>query len=250
MAAFTIYLDESGSPNDTEAVVVAGFIAETAQWIEFERNWNEVLSRFGVSGLHMRHFAHSNSEFAGWKGDETKRRDFLSRLISVIRTRVTHSFASAVMMEDYHKVDRTYFISEIFKPYTIAGRTCVSKVRSWAERRGINPLEISYFFEDGAADKTDLKYRLNQDQISNCHFIPKEASVALQSADLLAYEHLLANTKIAKGELVFVNQLRHPMKELGKIPNGPDGQDWGFYSEQNLVDLCVNTKIPKRPLTA
>jgi hypothetical protein len=83
---FKVYLDESGSPDDTTAVVVAGFLASLEQWIEFERNWKEAVASFGVTALHMRDFAHSNREFAAWKYDEQKRQRFLSRLINPQRS--------------------------------------------------------------------------------------------------------------------------------------------------------------------
>ena len=50
-------------------------------------------------------------------------------------------------MNDYREVDREYYLSEIFKPYTVAGRTCVSKVRSWAREHQVGDDQISYVFE-------------------------------------------------------------------------------------------------------
>jgi hypothetical protein len=241
-----VYFDESGSPDDTAAVVVAGFLASEKQWTEFERNWGDALSHFCVSRLHMREFAHSLGEFRGWKGDENKRRRFLSRLINVIRSRTLHSFADAVLMDDYRKVNQTYYLNEIFKPYTIAARTCVTKISNWAKREGIDESEIALIFEDGAVDKSDLIHRLKADQKTNFTLIKKGDSSALQAADLLAYEHLLANTKISAGTLQYFDQLRHPLKELNKIPNN-NGLDWGVYSAHNLEELCTNVKIPRRP---
>src|SRR5215831_17772262 len=84
LTKYTAYFDGSGSPADTAAVVVAGFVAPVDQWVDFERNWNECLKHFGVSALHMREFAHSRGEFSSWKGNETKRRHFLGRLITII----------------------------------------------------------------------------------------------------------------------------------------------------------------------
>src|SRR5260370_3439454 len=144
----TVYFDESGSPDDTKAVVVAGFLASERQWIEFERNWTDALSHFGVSRVHMREFAHSLGEFKQWKGDENKRRKFLSRLISIIRTRASHSFADAVLMEDYRKVDQAYHLNEIFKPYTIAARTCVTKACNCAKPEGVEESQIASIFEE------------------------------------------------------------------------------------------------------
>lgn len=242
---FKVYLDESGSPDDTTAVVVAGFLATEEQWIEFERNWKDVMAAFCVSALHMRDFAHSNREFAAWKQDEQKRQRFLSRLISIIRTRVRRSFAHAVLMDDYRQMNRVFFLEDIIKPYAIAGRTCVASAALWAQRHNIDEKLISYVFEDGAIDRGDLIHRLRTDGKSNFTFAKKSESVALQAADLLAYEHLLTNTKISKGVIDSYEQLRHPMRELDKINHG--GDEWGTYTAKDIEALCIHMKIPRRP---
>ncbi|HXX17022.1 MAG TPA: hypothetical protein VEJ47_19125 [Candidatus Eremiobacteraceae bacterium] len=91
---FSAYFDASGHPNNTSVLAVAGFIADADQWIEFDRNWKEVLNRpdFGISSLHMKDFCHSTGEFAAWRNDEQRRRAFLSALIEIIKIRVRHSF--------------------------------------------------------------------------------------------------------------------------------------------------------------
>jgi hypothetical protein len=121
---FSAYFDESGTKADTVAVVVAGFIAPSEQWIAFEHEWKRILSMFSVSSLHMRDFAHSKGESLTWKGDENRRREFLSRLIGTIKIRAHHSFACAVWMDDYRKVDGKYKLHEVISPYTLAARTC------------------------------------------------------------------------------------------------------------------------------
>src|SRR6266700_4075778 len=118
---FTAYFDSSGSPDQDAAVVVAGFIAEDKQWVEFNRNWNDTLTLFGVSSLHMREFAHSIGEFTLWKRDNYKRKRFLESLISHIRLRARHSFASSVIMNDYRDVDSRYQLREFSTPLALAG---------------------------------------------------------------------------------------------------------------------------------
>ncbi len=156
MALFTAYFDGSGSPDESVALVVAGFIATAEQWIHFERNWNECLNNFGVSSLHMKDFAHSRGEFTSWKGDEEKRQRFLRWLIGIILARVRHSFASAVVMEDHRRVDAKYCLSEFSKPYALSGCTCLTKIRGRATRWKINLDEIQYVFENGDKHKGDL----------------------------------------------------------------------------------------------
>ena len=64
----------------------------------------------------------------------------------------------------------------------------------------------------------------------------------------MAYEHLLANTKIyklGKGTVRF-SELRHPLKELDKIPNGKGGEDWGIHDDELLEKACRDSGIPLR----
>ena len=144
MAAFTAYFDGSGSPSDTPVVTVAGFIATSGQWIEFERNWRDACSAFGVSALHMKDYAHSRGEFESWKGDNARRARFMERLVSVIRTRVRNSFASVVVVDDYVQMSSQY--RGLLKPYTLAACTCIDKVKRWAVRQHVDESKIAYLF--------------------------------------------------------------------------------------------------------
>lgn len=245
IANFTAYFDESGSQSDTNTVVIAGFVAKAEEWIRFEREWGKVLEMFGVSAMHMRVFAHSLGEYATWKGNEGKRRAFLSRLVRIIRRRVIHSFASAVLMKDYHEVNREYELSETFSPYTIAGRNCVDKVVSWAAREKIEQSKVAFVFESGASDSGQLLRRVETDLNIKCAFVPKKESEAFEAADLLAYEHLLANEQISAGKVQVYEDLRYPLKELRKTLHHHD-HDWGVFAAHNLVRLCEDCQIPKR----
>jgi hypothetical protein len=244
---FGAYFDESGTKADTVAVVVAGFIAPTEQWIAVERDWKHILSMFSVSSLHMRHFAHSAGEYAAWKGDENRRRDFLSRLIGTIKIRAHHSFACAVLMDGYRKVDSKYKLHEVISPYTVAARTCVGKVCEWGKKWSVDENHIAFFFEDGSEDKTDLMRRMKRDGKRAPIFLKKDQSVVFQAADMLAYEHLLGNRHFLAGKISAYEDLRHPLKALNDIPNGgPEAADWGVFHEANLENACIELDLPAR----
>jgi hypothetical protein len=247
---FTLYCDASGSPYDqnTAAFVVAGFVASAEQWIGFERNWNSVLVDYKVSAMHMKEFAHCAGEFAEWKGDEAKRRNFLSRLINVITTRMRHSFVNAIQMDAYRKVNQEFMLEESLKPYSIAAGSCVGKVKRWADKWGVPQDQIAYVFEEGDADKGDMMEKLKIGQNIIPLFLPKAKSVAFQAADLLAYEHLLAHkklVKIADGKIPF-SSFRYPFRELDKVPNGEHGMDWGVHDEKSLREACIRGNVLRR----
>jgi len=235
MAKFTAYLDGSGSPKDTSIVAVAGFLATAEQWIHFERNWRDACAAFGVSALHMRDYAHSRREFESWKADAIKRKRFLERLINIISTRVLNSFASAVVMTDYEAMCAAFPRFKM-KPYALTACTCISKIQRWAERHNEAPSKIAYAFEGGDKDRGQLAQYARTYQKVNPIFLKKSESVGFQAADLLAYEYLKGNTRIYDCEIgtLTMADLRRPLRELEKIPNGVDADDWGIHDAKSM----------------
>jgi hypothetical protein len=217
---YTVYFDSSGTPDQDAAVVVAGFIAEDRQWLEFDRNWADTLRLFGVSALHMREFAHSLGEYTTWKGDNDKRAGFLKSLISHLSLRARHSFVSSIIMADYRDIDSRYQLHEFSTPLALIGCTCVNKVRNWADKWGVDYASIGYVFEDGDKDKGDLARRMKEHHKINPTFRPKGDCIAFQAADLLAYEHLLANRRIYQvgSGVLGMEDLRLSLQALGLVP--------------------------------
>jgi hypothetical protein len=86
MVALKAYLDDSGKSNDPQHTLAAyaGYVGTTDAWTKFDPAWQAVLDRHGVPYLHMRKFAHSLSPYEDWKGNEPRRADFLSDIVSVI----------------------------------------------------------------------------------------------------------------------------------------------------------------------
>jgi hypothetical protein len=245
MTAFTAYFDGSGSPDDpnTPVLTVAGFVATTEQWIEFERNWKDACTDFGVSALHMRDFSHSKREFESWKGDIEKRDRFMRRLVSIIRTRVRNSFASVVVLKDYAEMSNSYQGFEM-KPYTLAASTCMDKVRRWADRQHVDKSLIAYVFEDGDADQGDFAHEAKRDFQVDPIFLAKKETPAFQAADLLAYEYFKGNRKIYESGLgsLYVTDLRRCLQELEKIPNGIDSDDWGVHDRESMTKALTFKK--------
>jgi hypothetical protein len=248
VAMFTVYFDASGHPDGLDVLSVAGFIADAVQWKEFERNWNEILKRsdFQVSGLHMREFCHSTGEFALWKGDEQRRRNFLTALIGTIKARVRHSFAHSMYMPDYREVDKQYKLSETIAPLAYCGCNCIAKVGAWALKWGIPQSDLVFAFEDGDKDRNNLAAEAHRVYGVNVQFMKKTQSVAFQAADLLAYEHFRANQKVVPNPGAFaLNELRNPLQRLIEIPNGENSADWSITDKTNLEQFCVEQKIPE-----
>ena len=63
----TAYLNNSGHPDDQDAVVVAGWVATLEQWLLLEDGWKHVLKEFGIlSGVfHRTDFQSGYGEYKG-----------------------------------------------------------------------------------------------------------------------------------------------------------------------------------------
>lgn len=239
---FTAYFDASGHPDGTDVLSVAGFIAHASQWVLFESRWEKVLAKFGVSSLHMKDFAHSTGKYKTWKGDETKRRAFLSALIRIIQKTARHSFASSLYLPDYRAIDSAHNIRAVRTPLAIVGNTVLQNARNWAIETKLDLNDILFVFEDGDADKTNFLQAAVNDVGITPHFLKKSQSAAFQAADLLAYEHLKANTKVIPESGVYgMEDLRQPFQKLYEIPNGEGSKDWSTIEraelEQTLAQL-------------
>jgi hypothetical protein len=106
--AFLAYIDASGSGLDPNirAISVGGFVAHEDVWAEFERRWRDVLQRFAITALHMKDYAHSKGEFAGWRDDSDRRVAFTVAIADVIRSSGLQAFGASMPVTS--NAGRTY----------------------------------------------------------------------------------------------------------------------------------------------
>lgn len=91
----TCYFDASyDSP--ISITVVSGWVASSAAWEQFDADWRILLAQYDIPYFHMREFAHSVGPFAGWKGEEIKRANFLRKAVDIIRACALRGFACLV----------------------------------------------------------------------------------------------------------------------------------------------------------
>ena len=230
---FTGYFDASGHPDNTDSLVVAGFVSPVRQWIKFDKAWQAVLDEYKVSSLHMKHFAHSRGEFACWKHDDLKRSSFLKALINVLKHTVSYSFASGIDMVAYRNQKVTSIDSRL-SPYALGGLTVIDKALHWSENLSISRRDLRFVFEDGDKGKGNLLDLSSMRFQISPSFEPKDFHKAFQAADLLAYEVFQTQGKITKiddSEKIAFDSLRKPFQSLHDLP----GSDkWSFKSEETF----------------
>jgi hypothetical protein len=99
-------------------------------------------------------------------------------------------------MADYNKVNSIYALDYGLPPYALAGRTCIARINVWADKVGISKEHICHVFESGSNGRGKLYDSVLRDHGVRVSFKKKEEAVALQAADLFAYELLVGNRAI------------------------------------------------------
>lgn len=189
--ALTAYFDASGAPHQGTVLVVAGFLSFERRWLELERRWSKLLTEAGIECFHMTDFINCKREFADWKGKDKTRQKFLESLGRIVVDGVVKSFASYVVLEDWRQVEKDYQLSENdFQPYSLAGWSCIERVRSWCDEHGYDKKQALFVFEDGDLHQFNLKRRAKKDYGVIIQTETKSTVTALQSADFAAWQLL------------------------------------------------------------
>lgn len=253
MNEYRLYCDAAGG-KDHGFIVVAGYLSTFQKWMNFQVEWNKLLALFNVSYFHMKEFAQSKGPFKSWKNDEPKRIRFLSRAAQIIVSNVERSFGCIVRYADFEKVNQLYRLDEIAgNPYALAGRTCVARTGLFLG----DQQEVIYIFEDGDTGKGELMrilerdghpapiFRPSRDQIRNGRQV--RGVIPLQAADFAAYE-MRKVFKDDPHETWPIYKYRKSLQALADVPS--DHGDWGKYEEKDLIKLCKEFPLSRRPVTA
>jgi hypothetical protein len=237
---FTAYYDESGTP-DQYAVIVAGFVSTANKWGRFERDWKHLHADFGLPDphkhpFHMKDFAHSKHAFESWEGDTEKRRQFIDRLVSVIRTRVEVGFTFGVEMDVYRSVNALFTLKEkAVAPYALCASGCMNRANSWAKKKGAL---INHVFADGAIDKGRF---LQFTDPTHPTFGTMAQHLPCQAADFSAYEAL----KFRKDFDAYNTGLKRVRVSLAALYKTVKGEHL-LADEASLIDLCERLGLPRR----
>ncbi len=186
MAMYSAYFDESGHPDDSNHLIVAGGLASVEQWVHFEREWREVLAPFGTSIFHAVDFEYRTPPFD--KITKQQAQAVLERLAGIICRRMERIVSFTVRMDHYRIMNSKYVFAECYGyPYPVAARSCIAGVEVWARKHSIPMEKMLFFFEDGAKHKGQLEWIAERDRLSIPVFRKKSELVPLQVGDFIAW---------------------------------------------------------------
>jgi hypothetical protein len=199
MGMVTVYCDDSGREVRNRVAVVAGYIGSVALWQRFERRWNAVLAKEGVSVLHRADLENFQGEFTEAKGWNPERRTaFLKKLHAVIKSYTYRGIGAAVIKADFEAVMPDSVKRLYGGPFGWAAHACIPIAGDWCDEKRHNE-PIDWVFEAGTCGTREIGFMF--DAIMRFPALQRDfrakpkgwsfqqkSTVPLQAADLVAYE--------------------------------------------------------------
>ena len=98
----TTYIDESGTHNSSAISVMAGYVAASAQWENFDADWTSLVQKAGAHHIHAVDLFKRANHFKGWKADDVN--SLAVSLNSVISKNLPLGFAAIIRDDDYKAI--------------------------------------------------------------------------------------------------------------------------------------------------
>jgi uncharacterized protein DUF3800 len=95
---WTVYLDESGTHDDSPIMLMGGFLANTEQWESFNNEWQSLLKPFGIQFCHAVELRYRTKQFKGWSVD--KRKEFILEANRIIQEQLELGVTTIIRKED------------------------------------------------------------------------------------------------------------------------------------------------------
>ena len=192
IAVLKVYMDESGIHDGSPALTVGAYVAMPRVWREWTKVWNR--RKRPIEVFHSNDCANLWGEFKGWKPPE--RDAFVAQLLPTIAEHPLAAFVAGIKMNDFRDVCEEYprMGEALGTPYVACFQWVVTSILQWLDTIP-DSQRLAFFHENNdyigettscfglcreLGDKGNRKMSLT--------FGAKEDYVALQAADVLAYE--------------------------------------------------------------
>ena len=251
------YIDESGI-TDSPICVVAGYVGKYRQFRKLTKKWKRIVSCLPNGDFHAHDFFGFDDKgrrippYDSWS--DTKRRDFLNRLIDAIHSVKIRPIGAGTDVEEFFKndLDRRIWLTGGVKnefkwktsgspnnPYYLPFQHCVlvgaedasatRKLNIFSDiNKNLAPYSVQ-LLTDYRRVHPDLNEKLGPiDHVSRIDV------VVIQCADLLAYVHLRHKTNENE-------EIRYALDRLIEKENNVR-----FFNEQGLEQALVTYVPPKR----
>jgi hypothetical protein len=101
------YFDESGLDEKSQTFCIGGYVADSKDWFELTKAWEQLLVEAGVSCFHMAEFETRHGEFEGWSN--AKRIGFIKDLIALVTKAIFSRGLTSDQQAEFHaRAEKVY----------------------------------------------------------------------------------------------------------------------------------------------
>jgi hypothetical protein len=209
------FFDDSGTHGDSPAVVMGGLLGTDRQWDDFAQRWQGLLEeplpgKPPLSQFHLYSCRRGQGEFIDYKPAERDHLTHLFRRIIIDRGFVT--LASAVDKAAWDELVVGEIAEQLGDPLGYCFFKCVELVVSTIRFRRTPGEPVHMFLDEGSYHRVEdmaALFRMQKGlypEIAGIAPAPVKAVIALQGADMIAYETFLYNIEWKKhGEAAVAN---------------------------------------------
>jgi len=243
----TAYFDDSGTHDESRAVIVAGYLGSKEKWEDFGNAWGDMLREAGLTHWHQVHFAHKVKEYTGWTDE--KRLDFMQRATRIINDAVICGIVCGIDATAFKELS-PQFRGPPSTPYTFCAMVCFKHLEKWTENNSHSD-PIDCIFESGAQGSGEISKMVeglmsDEDgerlsfRIGSVRFEEKKKTMPTQAADILAYEFY---EEALNGHVS--GELRPPRKSLQGLGSKLFGGT--FYARSTLEEYIARCQKLSQP---
>jgi hypothetical protein len=214
-----------GKPHEPNTYVFGGFFSSAITWGIIEKKWDVINKEYDVPRFHAAHLNSKTYEYEGW--DDAQKIAYSKELIGAVHEEGKRMYAVTCGMfaDDYKAIISDEGRRKMGSPYLACFNSCIARVAYMMDEHGPGNIQPEDKFavlidqDDGCFDAVRNFYQIKEDvkfphrsRLATCTPLKMEECVAMQPADLIAYEafkRLHAHRK-QRGEI------RHVLKSLMK----------------------------------
>lgn len=190
-----------GKVHEPRTYVFAGFFAAIPVWANVESAWTEINKAYKVPRFHAAHLNGKTHEYKGW--DDTKKVDYSKELLGAIHCHGNKMYAvtCGILADEYRRIISAEGRRKMGSPYLVCFNSCIARVARMMNEPGPGNIQPEDKFsvvldtDDGYLDAVrnfvemkESKGFLHRSRLWTCAPLGMEESVAMQPADLIAYE--------------------------------------------------------------
>lgn len=193
------YFDESYG-DDSPFLVVAGYLFESQNLVEMDREWRKVLEKYQLPYFHMCDCAHGNDIYK--QLSMSKRIATQTEAMELVKKYATLGIAVSVEEPHYRPLNNSPLMQTA---YSFACLQCLIGVQEWADENNYQG-EIAYFFEAGHKHQTESNRFMElvfkepplckMFRYARHSFVPKSKGAPIQAADILAWQWYTQTKKV------------------------------------------------------